>query len=874
MKINGTIVDDSGNPLAGLKIEVWDRDKILSDDHLGTTTSDSTGRFTLEFDESDYQEVISDKKEKMVYDKQPDLYFKVYEAGEIVLDTRNEIIWNFDGDPNEVFRLVVETPAEPVEEKGYDQKLLSFIKGMDNLNEEAVDKILNQVEVEKGVNLEQTRTLLHALDTEKFSEAADQKLRTKTYFEGHVQTVNDYVLEKIQKAIAENPDINWIAGKNPIHNLSFKEKALLCGATAVGSGEGQKGSTPEQDGADQRDGAAGRAKDWRNVEGKNYVTSVLDQADCGSCVSFGTLAAVEAQMRIDGLKLKKGRKQFPVNNIRGADYWSGKGARLSEQNFFFCNGGDCEDGWYVDAGAEKTSSSGIVPYSDDPYLLNEKRTPREKACKTPNWAMDIHKTITSGITHLTTPQQTKEWLDKRGPVISGFDVYSDFESYNGGVYEKINTRENKIIGGHCVCIVGYDDQRVVYDRNGGRRVVGAWLMKNSWGAGWGLGGYCWIGYGQCNIDTDKFGMYGINGFSSNKNMYFDWINNDAPQIGSKKLVSLMGPAGSVTKDRFDLVYNDLQSFVRHAYYEKGAWHGGDIIQPPNQYSAQTREDLAAAYSSNGVFYTVFKGEANDCIYCCRYVLDEKKWYGNVPLKFSNKYVDTKKGVGLASMDNQAYFIHKGKSDDYLYVGELSPEIKVTTYQEGEALAKHYKITRTEDHDRSPSTSAAPSLAADAEYGFLYTAYKAATGNDIYFMYRDKQGKWHGDNRIECENKLKSGGIEKSIPQTDVGPTIIKTPFRLILTFKKAGSTEVHQIWTEVKDGVPSSKWQGDKVIYIDPGAAGDEDKYLHSELKKRPWMTYCGEEKNVDGYEPIAIMTLINPHTKQINCATLHGPEQ
>ena len=38
--------------------------------------------------------------------------------------------------------------------------------------------------------------------------------------------------------------------------------------------------------------------DWRNVDGKNYVSPVRDQATCGSCYAFGTLAMFEARVRI------------------------------------------------------------------------------------------------------------------------------------------------------------------------------------------------------------------------------------------------------------------------------------------------------------------------------------------------------------------------------------------------------------------------------------------------------------------------------------------------------------------------------------------------------------------------------------------------
>jgi C1A family cysteine protease len=46
--------------------------------------------------------------------------------------------------------------------------------------------------------------------------------------------------------------------------------------------------------------------DWRNVNSKNYITSVKDQGNCGSCVAFGCTAVVEASFQIQQNKTNTG----------------------------------------------------------------------------------------------------------------------------------------------------------------------------------------------------------------------------------------------------------------------------------------------------------------------------------------------------------------------------------------------------------------------------------------------------------------------------------------------------------------------------------------------------------------------------------------
>jgi len=69
------------------------------------------------------------------------------------------------------------------------------------------------------------------------------------------------------------------------------------------------------------------------------------------------------------------------------------------------------------------------------------------------------------------------------PISFGFEVKQSFESSvvaSTGIYQpKAN---ETILGGHAVCIVGYDDDKQMF------------IVRNSWGDTWGLQGYFWMPY--------------------------------------------------------------------------------------------------------------------------------------------------------------------------------------------------------------------------------------------------------------------------------------------------------------------------------------------------------------------------------------------
>lgn len=68
------------------------------------------------------------------------------------------------------------------------------------------------------------------------------------------------------------------------------------------------------------------------------------------------------------------------------------------------------------------------------------------------------------------------------PVVFGFTVYDNFKPNAKGEIP-MPRKGDRAQGGHAIVLVGYDDSRK------------AFLIRNSWGTGWGLKGYAWMPYG-------------------------------------------------------------------------------------------------------------------------------------------------------------------------------------------------------------------------------------------------------------------------------------------------------------------------------------------------------------------------------------------
>lgn len=91
--------------------------------------------------------------------------------------------------------------------------------------------------------------------------------------------------------------------------------------------------------------------------------------------------------------------------------------------------------------------------------------------------------------------QIKTNLNAGLPSMFGFTVYSSYTQASATGKIPFPTKGEKIVGGHAIVAVGYDDKMKIKNTNPlATETTGALLIRNSWGTGWGSAGYGWLPY--------------------------------------------------------------------------------------------------------------------------------------------------------------------------------------------------------------------------------------------------------------------------------------------------------------------------------------------------------------------------------------------
>lgn len=273
--------------------------------------------------------------------------------------------------------------------------------------------------------------------------------------------------ENLRTIVAHNsnPAHNFTMGVNQFSDMTSNEFKLYVSGVQ-GAPLGSYGCKTYSSSAS----GAPTTMDWRQ---KNAVTAVKDQGSCGSCWTFSSAGAMEGAWAISQGKLMDLSEQQLVDCAVGVSYGS-----------HGCNGGQME-------GADKYAiEHGMCALSAYPYVSGTTKT-----------SGDCKETTCSKVAHFSSCSDVKpnDQISLKGAVAMqpvSVAVQADssvFQHYSSGVLtdSRCGTSLN-----HGVLAVGYGTE------NGQKY----WLVKNSWGTGWGDNGYIKIARTE---STNDAGICGI-----------------------------------------------------------------------------------------------------------------------------------------------------------------------------------------------------------------------------------------------------------------------------------------------------------------------------------------------------------------------------
>jgi len=195
---------------------------------------------------------------------------------------------------------------------------------------------------------------------------------------------------------------------------------------------------------------------------RSLCSPVENQGDLGSCTGNAIAGAVEFLERKSNMRFVNVSRLFIYYNERAIEHTvkSDSGAMIRD-------------------GIKTVVKQGVCSERKWPYLISKYAVKPPVAC----YKDALEHQVTS-YQRILTVDEMRACLAQGFPFVFGFTVYESFESQlvaQTGIVPMPDQGERSV-GGHAVLAVGYNDA----DRR--------FLVRNSWGAGWGMKGYFTMPY--------------------------------------------------------------------------------------------------------------------------------------------------------------------------------------------------------------------------------------------------------------------------------------------------------------------------------------------------------------------------------------------
>ncbi len=209
----------------------------------------------------------------------------------------------------------------------------------------------------------------------------------------------------------------------------------------------------------------------------NKMTPVRDQGPNGSCWAFAAYGTLESTM----MPQYNDFSEKNMRNRHGFDIGPDKGGHRYMSSAYMAR-------W-----------SGPIEEEEDPYSPTDFWSPELKPKKDMTKAVYLPDVVDG-----RTRDVLKRAIMNYGAVES--TIRGDNNFLNRRTFAHYNYSGAR--ANHAITIAGWDDNYSRDNFNVKPNRNGAWLVKNSWGANWGLNGYYWVSYEDTNIARTNVQYFG------------------------------------------------------------------------------------------------------------------------------------------------------------------------------------------------------------------------------------------------------------------------------------------------------------------------------------------------------------------------------
>lgn len=245
---------------------------------------------------------------------------------------------------------------------------------------------------------------------------------------------------------------------------------------------------------------------------------VLDQGNIGSCAENAFVSAIDLQMRLSGDEISLRSRLQLYADVRTA------------QNTF-----NVDTGTSSEVMLEVAKLKGVASESSWAYNPSALYTvpPASVYSEASNYKVMSYSIVNLETQYDIIANRCKALIDQGKPVLLGFMAGNAFFAEDGPLASQVNHWDwNESGEGHMVVVEGYDD-----NLNGG-----SYIVKNSWGTGWGDNGYGTIRYDQFHVLSDDLnGMYTIDGFAGH-----DWTYTESRHTAAELYAFTLNRCGEHT----------------------------------------------------------------------------------------------------------------------------------------------------------------------------------------------------------------------------------------------------------------------------------------------------------------------------------------